>query len=166
MAFSILTTPSTNCDRIYLTNVLPISHPVPAQGIFEWRIGAQEIRELAISKEFTGNRVPYPPKPNRLAPLSPDGEKIIVAKQGAPTGENQWCNYKSLYFLDLRKDISRLLVQLPGSESLDDGISDLDPYCGGLNFGWLDENTIYYDVYDSTKNPPYPIIERRTLKIE
>lgn len=167
-AFSILTTPKINCDRIYLTNILPISHPAPAQGIFEWKIGAREIRELAISKKFASNDLPYPLEQERIATrsVSPDGEKVIIAKQGVPTGENQYCNYKSLYLLDLHKDISMLIVQLSEAESFDDGTSDLDPYCGGLNFGWQNKSIIYFDVYNATLDWNRPFLERRTLKIE
>ncbi len=165
VTFSILTVPKRNCDRIYLTSILPISHPVPAQGIFEWRIGASKIRELAISKEFAGNYVPYYPGQRKIASVSPDGERIIVAQQGDLTGENRWCNNKTLHFLDLRKDVSKVLVQLPKIETFDDGTSDLDPYCNGLNFGWQDESTIYYDVYDATKEGMRPFKERKTLVI-
>lgn len=155
--FSILVIPKKDCDRMYLTSHVWASD-VPAIRIFEWQIGGKEARELAVSNEFASN---YTSKDW----ISPNGEKIIIAQQTEPNEENFWCDHRTLRLLRLREDISEVLVQLPETETFDDGNSELSPYCQGLNFGFEDELTIYYDVYDATTVRNRPFLERRTLSI-
>lgn len=163
--FSILAVPLKNCGEIYLTTVLNISHPLPAARIFKWQIGTAEIRELAVSKEFSGEYTPYPHLENKIW-MSPDGGKILVAKRNAIFNGKEYCNFRILRLIDLRNDSSEILVQLPEDESFDNGNSDLEPYCEGLSFGWLNESEIYYDIYDATTEYNRQLLERKTLSID
>ena len=163
--FSVLVAPKKGCDRIYLTNAHDpdISHPLPAKKIFVWEIGTQETKELSISKEYASNYAPS---------VSPDSETILVVQRDNLSSANDYCNFRLLKLLYLRKDTAETLIQLPKTETFDDGTSDLDPYCNGTNIGWQDKNTIYYNVYDATVKVEYvnnttrPVIERRTLVIK
>lgn len=160
--FYFLAAPQENCDRIYLTVALYESD-APLAGIFEWRIGAQEVHELATGKDFLQNHLPYPFREKSW--LSPDGEAIIFARQTEPTRANFWCDHRTLRLIHLREDVSETLVGLPKGETFDNGNSDLAPYCQGLKFGWENEKTIYYDVYDATTDPPRSRLGRKTLSI-
>ena len=157
-ALKILAVPKQNCDRMYLTRYVPESD-APVRGIFEWKIGGDAVQELRVSKAFSGFYAPF----SIEDVISTDGEKIIISE---PSGA-EFCNRRTLRILRLRRDISEELVRLANAEALtssnaDDGAIG---YCFGLSFGWQDESTVYYDVYDGTKAPPYPIKERRILKV-
>ncbi len=70
---------------------------------------------------------------------------------------------------NLREDKSIELVRLSDQEDFVNGFTDLSPYCDGLSFGWVDNSTIYYDVYDATTkvifySKPRLLIERRIFK--
>lgn len=165
--FSVLATPQKNCDRIYLTTGIQESD-VPRARIYEWMVGATEAHELMAGQYFYSSFVPF----HGTTWVSPDGEKIIVAQQTDPKEKNLWCDHRTLRLIHLREDRSEILLQLPEAETLDNGYSDLAPYCAGLNFGWLDDTTLYYDVYDATKGmfnvateSNRSLLERRTLKI-
>lgn len=157
-AFFALTAAKKNCDKIYLSVVIEETD-IPMNGIFEWRIGEESVRELATSHKFASNYVTFP----KNEWISPDGEKIIIAYQINSQADNPQCNYRNLLLINLREDIFKILLSLPETEVFDNGYSDLAPYCKGLNFGWLNGSTIYYDVYDSVTN--HSFLEQRTLVI-
>lgn len=160
-----LSTPETNCNSIYLTTRLFIAHPVPVERIFEWPIGARNVKELSISREFSGELVPYMAGSGNVPPVSPDGEKVLIARRESSASGGDYCGFKALRLLDLRSDTAETVLNLSSLELLDNGSTDLEPYCNGLNFGWQDRNTIWYDVYNATVDHDRPLIERRTLKV-
>lgn len=156
-----------DCNIIYLTKAFPGDGPL--LGIYEWQIDTNLIRELAISSELYSQYYPHfrNTKP-RLPSVSPDGNRILIAIPNRGLDERDYCHYKTLKLLDFREDRSVELVRLSENEDFVDGLSDLSPYCQGLSFAWLDDSTIYYDVYDATPGlvaypTPRPVIERRTL---
>ena len=162
-AFMILATPKVDCDRIYLTTFILKTYE-PVGRIFEWRIGEKTVRELSISQEFWEYYVMSFDHHLSLffdGPrwLSPGHEKILVAHQNEPTAKNERCDYRTLRLLRLRDDKSELVAQLPRGETFDNGREylgrgDLLLLCDGFNFGWIDESTIFYDVFDKTKDAP------------
>ena len=160
-SFFILTTPRRDdCDSIYLTAII-LESDAPSKRIYRWRVGAMDVAELNISPEYSDAFIPYKSKEH----ISPDGEKVLVAQQTIPKSEI-FCAHRTLRLLDLGKDSSEIVVQLSEVESFDNGTSDLEPYCNGLNFGWEDNDTVYYDVYDATVDYNRPFVERRTLSIQ
>jgi len=159
--FSVLAVPRDNCDRIYLTVLRPETD-APGRGMFEWRLGADEPRELTVSDKFREDFVvSYPDKLDKA--VSSDGEKIVVTQPDEQVVSEKTCSLRMLYLINLRKDTAELLMKLPKTETFDRGRSETGN-CGGVNIGWVDETTIYYDVYDATK-PGAPLKERRALKI-
>lgn len=162
-AFMVLATPKADCDRIYLTTFVLKTHE-PVGRIFEWYIGEKTVRELSISQEFWEYYVMSFDHHSSLffdGPrwLSPSHEKILVAHQNEPTAKNEQCDYRTLRLLRLRDDKSELVTQLPKGETFDNGREYLGRgdsllLCDGFNFGWMDESTIFYDVFDKTKDAP------------
>lgn len=160
---TILSVPEKDCDRVFLTRL----HPELGQhrySIFEWKVGSPTVRELTTGEEFSQS---LPDDYNWNKIVSPDGERVLsVIASGKPTPrEKRWtCDYRTLLLFHLRKDTSEILVRLPDTEAFDSGFSEAGT-CDGVNTGWLDESTIYYNVYDVTTEGS-PLLERRTLKIE
>ncbi len=171
----VLAVPKKNCDRIYFTRYTPDSD-ASVRGLFEWRLGSNEIRELATSQRFSGFYTPNPVWDAALKQVvvrdkdavSPGGEMVVVAEPvGDKFVEGQFCDRRTLSIINLRDDTPTIVVQLPSTENLT--ISNTEDsefsYCSGLNFGWQNDTTIYYDVYDATTTTNRSLEERRTLSI-
>lgn len=164
--FFVLAVPKEDCDKIYLT-VARYETSRPRKGIFEWKIGEKEVHELAVSKEFFGYLAPSYPTDLKEA-VSLDGEKFIVVKLDERITTDKWvCDPRILKLLHLREDVSEILAQLPEEEVFTNSSdSDFEGFCIGIDFGWVDDSTVYYDVYDATIERNRPLIERRTLSTE
>lgn len=163
--YFVISASKKNCNRIYLTRGFPTD--VAERGIYEWQVSTNKIRELAISNEFGLEYIPIPLE--HTTAVAPDGEKILVSQRADPHTSQDFCDFRILKLLNLDEDKLEILVQLPRSETFDNGFTELSPYCNGLSFGWSDKSTIYYDIYDATAEVSYinniarPVIERRTL---
>lgn len=162
-AFFILAVPRNNCDRIYLT-VAKYETSTPLKGIFVWRVKEKEFRELKVSEEFKEDFVGTYLLSDWKNTVSLDGDKIIVAQ---PATNVESCDFRILRLLDLRRDISTVLEQLVENETFTySTYRDEEGFCLGVNIGWLDESTIYYNVYNATVDIDRPLLERRVLTIE
>lgn len=159
--FFVLGAPRENCDRIYLTVAL-YETDAPLRGIFEWKTSGATIRELAIGENFRTDLVAQSPNYWRNA-VSSDGDSIIVAQANKPFLSENFCHLQTLLLLHLIKDESNAVVKLSDKEMLSQGEEGGIGGCPGMNFGWVDDSTIYYDVYGTTAD--HPLLERRMLKI-
>ncbi|KKR47177.1 MAG: hypothetical protein UT82_C0002G0024 [Parcubacteria group bacterium GW2011_GWB1_40_14] len=162
--FFILAAPQENCNRIYLTVAL-YETDAPRKGIFAWHVADATLQELSVSENFRSDlAVSYPQ--DLTSVVSHDGEKVLVAQASEPYSQENYCNLRILALLHLREDEKEVLVQLPDGETLTDFNESAVGQCSGLNLGWIDNSTIYYDVYDATVTGVRPFIERRKLSIK
>ena len=164
-AFKFLTINKKNCDTLYFTSIF-MNTDTPYWYIFKWQPGDEVVTKIAVGDTFFGNKIP---RNNKW--ISPTGVRLLIAEKIPPYLKN-YCDYRISTLLNLADGTSEKLLELPTTENFDNGYSDLEPYCAGLDFGWIDSQTIYYDVYDTTKGVYdgstgsfHPLIERRTLKI-
>lgn len=161
-ALSVLSVPKQNCDRIYLTRVSPYGG-VSTLGIYEWIVGENSVREILSYKDF--HHTFLPSRFDGKKTVSPDGERVIVVQR--EDSELSGCNARILKLFSLREHQSDVLVRLPQDEIFDLGTGGEEGYCSP-DFGWIDESTIYYDVYihSPTTVGVATFLERRTLKIQ
>lgn len=161
--FFILAAPKENCDRIYLT-VARYETDAPLIGIFEWKITDNTLRELSISSSFRADlAINYPDGLEKV--ISPDGDYLLVTQRESEYSYENPCDLRSLLLLNLREDKYEVLVHLPKGELLT-SFNRSESTCPGIDIGWLDNTTVYYDVYDATSEEwIYPLVERRMLSI-
>lgn len=166
-AFKFLSIDKKDCSAVYLTSVF-METDAPYADIFKWQLDDEGVTKLVIGDMFFGHYTPT--QDNKW--ISPSGERILIAIPNAGLGSQDYCRYKTLKLLNFSEDKSVELIRLPDNEDFVDGFTDLSPYCGGLSFGWVNNSTIYYDVYDATVEVNYvnntfrPLIERRTLIVK
>ena len=165
-AIRVLAIPKERCDRVYLTRFSYETGAI-ARGIYEWRIGESIIDEVVGMREFRYTTLPYPH--DGESSVSSDGNRVLATPREDTDFEK--CELRVLYLYHLNEHTKEILVRLPRNEIFNSGFDDELGFCVEINYGWLDESTIYYDVYDATRTEEshyflHPLLERRTLKIE
>lgn len=101
--------------------------------------------------------------------LSPDGRKVVTISN--PDDES---DVQKIYLLDLINDQAKVLVSLKGKESITFCSEKGDCWANSNqgNLKWIDDRTLEYAVYDSSKfieeDPlrDHPIIEKRRITIQ
>lgn len=146
--FQLLTdqTDAVNCRLIFFTEIVD-SPPSLKKGLFSYDIESGEFKETSLSLRFKGY-VNYK--------FNSDFSKVIVIHDNLDLGDND----KTLEVLLLPEDQAKIMVELEGKETFNQGVG-----FGGFsaNFGWsADEKSIFYDVYEKSDSQA-TFLEQRTI---
>ena len=146
-----------NSQKLYFVQIIDGSD-APPMGLWEFGLESKQFTRLKTSSYYNW----FGPKE-----LSPNGK--YVASTDDPQENDK---YQKIYLIDLEKDSVRTIVSLSGVETLNECALNC---FGGIEgkLAWLDDKTIEYYVYDSSKTIPadpsgpvmHPLIEKRRVVI-